>query len=305
MLELYRHLLADGTDGVIELPATMRGRRFRCEAAEEVGPVADQRNHEGHDQRHGGTEVTTGTTEWAVRCELAALYRLMAHLKMTDLIDTHITARVPGEQDHFLINRYGVLFNEMKASDLVKIDAQGCVVERDPDPVRHRVNVAGFVIHSAVHSAREDMHWVIHVHTAASSAVSAQEDGLLPISQHALRFYERLAYHDYEGIAIDTEERERLIRDLGKHQAMILRNHGILVGAPSAAEAFSLVYFLEQACRIQVGAMSGNARLRMPSPAVREKTARQFESPGEREVIELGWQAALRLIGDQAAEYRS
>ncbi|MFL9904495.1 class II aldolase/adducin family protein [Paraburkholderia fungorum] len=249
--------------------------------------------------------MTAPQTEWEVRCELAGLYRLMSHLKMTDLIDTHITARVPGEQNHFLINRYGVLFNEMKASDLVKIDAAGRVVERDPDPVRHRVNVAGFVIHSAVHLAREDMQWVIHVHTASSSAVSAQEDGLLPISQHALRFYERLAYHDYEGIALDTDERERLIRDLGPHKAMMLRNHGVLVGAPSAAEAFSLIYFLEQACRIQISAMSGNARLRVPTPAVCEKTAKQFDSPGECDVIELAWQAALRLIGDQATEYRS
>ncbi|ASL42011.1 Decarboxylase NovR [Burkholderia sp. AD24] len=247
----------------------------------------------------------SASSEWEVRCELAALYRLMAHLKMTDLIDTHITARVPGESGHFLINRYGVLFNEMRASDLVKIDAEGRVVEREPDPVRHRVNVAGFVIHSAVHAAREDMHWVIHVHTAASSAVSAQEDGLLPISQHALRFYRRLAYHDYEGIALDTAERERLVEDLGAHKAMMLRNHGVLVGAPSAAEAFSLIYFLEQACRIQIGAMAGNARLRVPDAVVCEKTAKQFDAAGEYDLMELAWQAALRLIGDQAAAYRS
>ncbi|MDF9898840.1 UNVERIFIED_ORG: ribulose-5-phosphate 4-epimerase/fuculose-1-phosphate aldolase [Pseudomonas reinekei] len=166
--------------------------------------------------------------EWQARCELAALYRLVAHFRMTDLIDTHITLRIPGPEHHFLINRYGVIFDRMRASDLVRIDQEGRVV--DPEYAGHRVNAAGFVIHSAIHMARPDLNCVIHTHTAAGMAVAAQKQGLLPISQHALKFYGKLAYHTYEGIALSLDERERLIADLGPHRAMILRNHGLLVG---------------------------------------------------------------------------
>ncbi len=249
--------------------------------------------------------TTYSDAEWATRCDLAALYRLIAHFGMTDLIETHVTARVPGEARHFLINRYGVLFSEMKASDLVKIDADGRVVDTHLPPEAQRVNVAGFVIHSAVHAARDDMHWVIHTHTAAGCGVSAQEAGLLPISQHALRFYERLAYHDYEGIALDEDERVRLVADLGTHNAMMLRNHGVLVGASTVAEAFSLAFYLENACKIQIAALAGNTPLRFPSAAVCERTARQFESPGEISAMLLSWQAALRLIASTSHDYRS
>ncbi|MGI4861540.1 MAG: class II aldolase/adducin family protein [Janthinobacterium lividum] len=242
--------------------------------------------------------------EWAVRCELAALYRVIAHFGMTDLIETHISARVPGNAGHFLINRYGVLFGEMRASDLVKIDADGAVVEALPDPARHIVNVAGFVIHSAVHAARADMHWVIHTHTAAACAVSAQEAGLLPISQHALRFFGRVGYHDYEGIALDEGERSRLVADLGKHKTLILRNHGVLVGAATAAEAFSLAFYFENASKIQIAALAGQSALRIPGEAVCERTARQFESPGEMAAMELSWAAALRLIEADGASHR-
>lgn len=243
--------------------------------------------------------------EWETRCDLAALYRLIAHFGMTDLIETHITARVPGSPGHFLINRYGVLFDEMKASDLVKIDANGQVVETDLGADARRVNVAGFVIHSAVHAARDDMHWVIHTHSAAGCGVSAQEAGLLPISQHALRFYQRIAYHDYEGIALDEDERTRLVVDLGRHKTMMLRNHGVLVGASTVAEAFSLAFYLENACKIQIAALAGNTPLRIPSAAVCERTAQQFESPGEISAMLLSWQAALRLIASRSHDYRS
>ncbi|MGI4984594.1 MAG: class II aldolase/adducin family protein [Janthinobacterium lividum] len=242
--------------------------------------------------------------EWAVRCELAALYRVIAHFGMTDLIETHITARLPGAAGHFLINRYGVLFSEMRASDLVKIDASGTVVEALPDPGTHIVNVAGFVIHSAVHAARADMHWVIHTHTAASCAVSAQEAGLLPISQHALRFFGRVGYHDYEGIALDEDERSRLVADLGQYKTLILRNHGVLVGASTAAEAFSLAFYFENASKIQIGALAGQSALRVPSEAVCERTARQFESPGEMAAMTLSWAAVLRLIEANGSSYR-
>lgn len=182
---------------------------------------------------HSGYRAASMTdAEWAIRCDLAALYRLVAHFRMTDLIDTHITARLPGEQPTFLINRYGVLFHEMRATDLIKIDIDGNVIDEraKADPDHFSVNAAGFTIHSAIHAARDDMHFVVHTHTAAGMAISAQEHGLLPISQHALKFYGKLAYHNYEGIALDHGERERLVRDLGSHRAMILRNHGLLAG---------------------------------------------------------------------------
>jgi ribulose-5-phosphate 4-epimerase/fuculose-1-phosphate aldolase len=153
--------------------------------------------------------------EWRIRCDLAALYRLGAHFRMTDLIYTHLSARLPGPDHHFLINKYGMLFHEMRAGDLVKIDLNGNVLEEEP--ASRPVNTAGFTIHSAVHMARADAMCVIHTHTAAGIAVSAQKHGLLPISQHALRFYGKLAYHGYEGIALELDERERLVRDLGPH----------------------------------------------------------------------------------------
>jgi ribulose-5-phosphate 4-epimerase/fuculose-1-phosphate aldolase len=243
--------------------------------------------------------------EWAVRCELAALYRLVAHFRMTDMIDTHITARVPGPEHHFLINRYGVLFHEMCASDLVKIDSAGRVVEADADahPERYRVNAAGFTIHSAVHMARPDLACVIHTHTSAGSAVSAQRQGLLPISQHALKFYEHLAYHDYEGIALDLGERERLIADLGSHNAMILRNHGLLVCGPTVHDAFDLMAHLERACQAQVAALAGRADVVMPPPEVARKVAAQFARPG-RQAPGNAWAALLRLLDRDDASYR-
>lgn len=239
--------------------------------------------------------------EWQARCELAALYRLIAHYRMTDLIDTHLTLRVPNEPHHFLINRYGVPFEHMRATTLVKIDHSGQVV--DALAPEARVNAAGFVIHSAVHGARPDLDCVIHTHTAAGMAVAAQQQGLLPITQHALKFYERLGYHTYEGIALDTAERERLIADLGSHNAMILRNHGLLAGGATVADAFMEIYFLERACQAQVQALSGGQPLVMPSEAVCHHTAAQFDAPEEAEITRLAWQAALELIADQHEDY--
>jgi ribulose-5-phosphate 4-epimerase/fuculose-1-phosphate aldolase len=242
-------------------------------------------------------------TERHARCELAALYRLLAHFRMTDLIDTHISLRVPGESGHFLINRYGTLFDRMSASQLVKIDEQGNVVDEFyPD---HRVNRAGFVIHSAIHAARPDAHCVIHTHTAAGMAVSAQAAGLLPLSQHALKFYNRLSYHTYEGIATDTAERERLVADLGNTNAMILRNHGLLVAGGSPAEAFSNIYFLERACQAQVQALAGGGQLIQPEPHICEHTARQFDADDSEGITQLAWEAALVLIESQRSEYCS
>ncbi|WP_462384002.1 class II aldolase/adducin family protein [Pseudomonas sp. Marseille-QA0892] len=240
------------------------------------------------------------TVEWQARCELAALYRLVAYYRMTDLIDTHITLRVPGT-DHFLINRYGIAFERMKASDLVLIDLNGQPV---PGPYgEQRVNAAGFVIHSAIHAARPDMHCVIHTHTAAGMAVSCQRDGLLPLTQHALKFYGKLAYHRYEGIALSLEERARLVADLGPHKAMILRNHGLLAGGATVAEAFHEIYFLERACQAQVQALAGGQALEYPPEEIRRHTADQFGRDGIDGIIDLAWKAALSLIEEQRSDW--
>ncbi|WP_085695276.1 MULTISPECIES: class II aldolase/adducin family protein [unclassified Pseudomonas] len=245
----------------------------------------------------------TDPVEWQARCELAALYRLIAHFRMTDLIDTHITLRIPGPEHHFLINRYGVIFDRMRASDLVRIDQDGRIV--DPAYAGHRVNAAGFVIHSAIHMARPDLNCVIHTHTAAGMAVAAQKHGLLPISQHALKFYGKLAYHTYEGIALSLDERERLIADLGPHRAMILRNHGLLVGGSGVAQAFQEIHFLERACQAQVQALAGGSELHFPSPEVCAHTAEQFDRDEQDNIIDLAWQAALTLIESQRESYTS
>lgn len=233
-------------------------------------------------------------TEARTRHDLAALYRLIAHFKMTDLVDTHISARIPGTPDHFLINRYGVLFHEMQPHDLVKIDPTGKAVNADGAP--QRVNAAGFTIHSAVHMARHDLACVIHTHTADGIAVSCMQEGLLPITQHALKFYGHLGYHDYEGIALDLDERERLVKSLGEHRVMILRNHGLLAAGRSIAEAFLNIYFLERACQAQVKALSGGRTLSMPSQAVCERTAAQFNRGEGLAHAQFAWESALRLI---------
>jgi ribulose-5-phosphate 4-epimerase/fuculose-1-phosphate aldolase len=241
--------------------------------------------------------------EWEIRCNLAALYRLVAHHRMTDLIYTHISARLPGPEHHFLINRYGVMFHEMRASDLVKIDLDGNVVEVEGQS-RGLVNAAGFTIHSAIHMARPDLMCVAHTHTSAGIAVSAQKQGLLPISQHALKFYGHLAYHGYEGIALDLDERDRLVADLGEHKAMILRNHGLLACGRTIPEAFMELYFLERACQAQVAALAGGAELVLPPEEVRVHTAAQFHREGMLEHADMLWESVLRLIDGDAPHYR-
>jgi len=242
--------------------------------------------------------------EWQIRCDLAALYRLVAHHRWTDFIYTHLSARIPGPDHHFLINRYGVHFHEMRASDLVKVDLHGNIVDERGLSSRD-VNAAGFTIHSAIHMAREDLMCVIHTHTSAGIAVSAQKDGLLPLSQHACKFYGRLAYHGYEGIALDLDERERLVADLGQHKAMILRNHGLLVGGTSIAEAFLNIYMLERACAAQVDALAGGREIILPPPEVCAHTAAQFAANEVESHYEMAWTAALRLIDDGKTDYRS
>jgi ribulose-5-phosphate 4-epimerase/fuculose-1-phosphate aldolase len=236
--------------------------------------------------------------EQAARIELAACYRLIAQFRMTDLIYTHISSRVPGTE-HFLLNPYGLLFEEVCASNLVRIDLDGEIIEDTP----YKVNPAGFTIHSAIHAARPDVTCVLHTHTRAGIAISCLREGLLPLSQIAMQFYNRVAYHDYEGIALDLDERERVARDLGRRRAMILRNHGLLTAGRSVAEAFSLMFYLERACEIQIAALSTGRELVLPGPEVCEKVARQCdlddEPAGTRE-----WRALLRQLDRTDPSYR-
>jgi ribulose-5-phosphate 4-epimerase/fuculose-1-phosphate aldolase len=230
--------------------------------------------------------------EWKARIDLAAAYRLFDRLGMTDLIYTHMSARIPDTPDHFLINPYGLMFHEVTPDNLVKVDIDGKLI--DPDS-NHGINPAGFTIHSAVHHARPDVGAVIHLHTDAGMAVSAQADGLLPITQHSLRWHNRIAYHAYEGIALDLAERERLVADLGGHHSMILRNHGLLTVGQDVPEAAVLMYYLEQACRQQIMALSGGRPLVYPSPEVCEHTARQYEHAYPRAGV-LEWDALVRWL---------
>jgi ribulose-5-phosphate 4-epimerase/fuculose-1-phosphate aldolase len=242
------------------------------------------------------------SAEWAQRVELAACYRLLAHYKMTDLIYTHATVRVPGEPGHFLINPYGYRWEEITASSLVKIDVDGNKIDDSP----HRVNPAGFTIHSAVHMARHDAACVIHTHTRAGLAVSAVKDGLLPISQIALQFYGRLGIHEYEGIALDLDERQRIIKDLGAYCGVILRNHGLLTVGRSVAEAFSLMFYLNLACEVQVSTLSMGAELVIPPPEVCERVGKQYDQMAfDDGDLQLEWAAHLRTLDALDPSYRT
>ena len=238
--------------------------------------------------------------EWQIRTDLAATYRLVAHHGWADMIFTHITARVPGSEHHFLINPYGLLFDEITASSLVKIDVEGNKVMESPHPV----NPAGFTIHSAIHTAREDAHAVIHVHTADGVAVSCQEHGLLPMSQHAMLVHHDVAYHDYEGVALDHDERPRLVKDMGTKNAMILRNHGTLTVGKTCADAFLRLYNLERACTIQVRALSGGGTINPTNQGVPEKVAGQISDMGNF-ADKMVWPALLRLLDRKDPSYRN
>ncbi len=217
-------------------------------------------------------DATMTDAEWQVRVDLAACYRLLAHFDMDDLFATHISQKVPGSEEHFLLNPYGMLFSEITASSLVKVDLDGNIVQ-DTD---HVINPAGFVIHSAIHAARPDAKCVLHTHTVAGMAVSTLKVGLLPMNQKATRYYKRVAYHDFEGKAQDLDERERLVRDLGDKNYLVLRNHGLLVCAPTISRAFKEMYAMEKACKTQIQIMSTNADVEEMSENLLEFTAQQF-----------------------------
>ncbi|SFL98092.1 class II aldolase/adducin family protein [Marinobacter zhejiangensis] len=235
--------------------------------------------------------------EWQVRTELAAAYRLVAHFGWDDLVFTHLSARVPGPEHHFLINPYGLLFHEITASSLVKVDREGQVI--DAGGVS-RVNPAGFTIHSAVHMGREDAAAVMHLHAPDGVAVSAHREGLLPLSQTAMLCLDHLCYHDYEGVALNLDERERLIRDLGSKSMMMLRNHGVLTVGRTVPECFTYLYFLMKACEIQVRALACGPTYQ-PSPEAIQTTAEQSQSLGK--AAALTWPAVLRLLDSRNPGY--
>ncbi len=239
--------------------------------------------------------------EWDVRCDLAAAYQIAAQYRWTDLIYTHFSARVPGTH-HILINPYGLMFDEITASTLVKIDEAGNVVD---DPTGLGVNYAGFVIHGCVHEARPEIACVIHTHTRAGVAVSAQKQGLMPISQHALRVHSDRTYHDYEGLALELDERARLARDLGKtSRAMILRNHGLLTLGRDVPDAVQRMYYLDTACQIQVDALAGGrVDVNLLSKETADKVYAQFEGPCDDDV-ERDWPALLRMLERKGIDYR-
>lgn len=239
--------------------------------------------------------------EWQLRVDLAACYRIIAMYGWDDLVFTHVSARVPGPDEHFLINAYGMLFEEMTASSLVKVDLGGEKVLDSPHPV----NPAGFVIHSAVHAARPDVACVLHTHTKAGVAVSAQADGLRPLSQTSLFPYATLAYHDYEGVALNEDEKPRLVADLGDKNCLMLRNHGLLTTGPTIADAFLLMYVFETACQIQLLAQSGgNDLIEVPAPIVNGIQA-QAEEVTRGLGGQLVWPGLLRKLDRKDPSYKT
>lgn len=248
----------------------------------------------------------TVDAEWEVRRDLAAAYRLIALHGMDDSIYTHISARVPGAQDQFLINPFGVLFRDVTAGSLVKIDLEGRLLEDSP----HDVNPAGFTIHSAIHSARHDAACVLHTHTVAGVAVSTLEEGLMPLNQWSLLFHDRVVYHDFEGIALDLEERERLVADLGDTaKVLILRNHGLLTVGRTVSDAVLLMLALEKSCQAQIAILSTGRSVRTIPESIRQKTLRQLESgdgnrmKGQKDPNERAWRTMLQRLEPQAGKH--
>jgi ribulose-5-phosphate 4-epimerase/fuculose-1-phosphate aldolase len=228
--------------------------------------------------------------EWAIRVDLAAAYRMVAHYGWDDLIFTHLSARIPGPEHHFLLNPYQLMFEEVTASSLVKVDIDGNPV----DPTPFITNPAGFTIHSAIHMAREDAQAVMHLHTPAGQAVAAHSDGLLPLTQTAMLVRGDVAFHDYEGVAVDLDERERLVADLGEKNAMVLRNHGTLAVGRNVGECFVRLYFLERACQAQVMALSAGDAINNPPQGAPEITAQQGQVGVSLAANLLAWPALKR-----------
>ena len=245
----------------------------------------------------GSLKGQVSEEEWKVRVDLAALYRLVALYGWDDMIYTHISARIPGPEHHFLINPYGMFFDEITASSLVKVDLEGKVLQETP----YFINPAGFTIHSAVHAARDDAHYVMHLHSDQGVAVSAQKEGLLPLSQHALIVLPKLAYHDYEGIALNLDERERLVHDIGDKSLMLLRNHGTLAVGKTAADCWTGMFYLERACKQQVMALSAGRENVLFAPQSSQDEVRNQTSRGIGGG--LAWPGALRRLDRELPGY--
>src|ERR1700678_4414167 len=230
--------------------------------------------------------------EWEQRVSLAAAYRLVARFGWDDLIFTHLSARVPGGEHHFLINPYGMTFDEITASSLVKVDLDGNKVMDSP----HEINPAGFTIHSAIHAAREDAHCVLHVHSINGAAVSAQKDGVLPISQQSMFVLSSLGYHDYEGVALREDEKPRLVRDLGDKNYFMLRNHGLITVADNVPDGFLFLYTFESACMIQLRAQAGGGKLIIIDPRIVATGQQQAATVTKESGGALAWPALLRRL---------
>lgn len=239
--------------------------------------------------------------EWQIRVDLAACYRLIAMYGWDDLVFTHISARVPGPDEHFLINAYGLMFEEMTASSLVKVDLEGNIVLETP----HVINPAGFTIHSAVHAARPDVACVVHTHTKAGVAVSAQAAGLLPLSQTSLFPLASVAYHDYEGVALNEDEKPRLVADLGEKAFLILRNHGLLTVGASIADAFLYMYLLETACQTQLMAQSGGVELKRIDDRILAGILAQADQVTKGLGGQLAWPGLLRKLDRLDSSFRN
>lgn len=239
--------------------------------------------------------------EWQARIDLAACYRLVADFGWSDLIFTHITARVPGTEGQFLINPYGMMFDEITASSLVKIDCDGNKIEDSPFPV----NPAGFTIHSAIHAVRHDARCVLHVHSVNGVAVSAQKEGLLPLSQQSIFVLSSLAYHDYEGVALNADEKPRLVADLGDRNYLMLRNHGLLTLGKTVADAFLNMYIFEAACMIQVRAQAGGGELIRIPDAIIKGAQQQARSVTKAQGGMLAWPGLLRRLDRIDPSYRT
>ena len=238
--------------------------------------------------------------EWEQRVALAATYRLVSHFHWDDLIFTHLTARVPGPEHHFLINPYGMLFDEITASSLVKVDLTGKKVSDSP----YEINPAGFTIHSAIHAAREDAKCVLHVHSLNGIAVSAQKGGVLPVSQQSIFVLSSLGYHNYEGVALRDEEKPRLVADLGDKSFLMLRNHGLLTVADNVPDAFLLLYLFESACTIQVRAQAGGGELIPIHPQIIAGAQAQAKAVTRGAGGSLAWAGLIRKLDRIDPSYR-
>lgn len=251
------------------------------------------------------TRASVGEVEWKTRIDLAACYRLLAHFGMTEMVSNHVSARVPGTED-ILLNPFGFLYQEITASSLIRIDIAGNILHNPH--ADYSINQAGYVLHSAIHEARPEVGCVIHTHTPYGTALSTLECGLLPVSQSAMRFG-KVAYHEFQGVVFDEDEKTALVRNLGDAEVMVLRNHGLAACGPTIAQAFNSMYRLERICQVQMIAMAANSPIRMPSEEVVKKSNGQYA--GNRSAVglpatplgEMEWRAMLRLLDAQYPGY--